>query len=92
MPIWLSKPSALRACGSNGGRPQTWPFGPSGSGGAPIDAPRYAVGVVIEHGSHGATTAAPVGRDILLKIQEMAANKTEGGSAPPPEENKEEPE
>jgi len=52
---------------------------------APIQAPRYAVGVVIEHGSHGATTAAPVGRDILLKIQEMRADVKPGSDS----ENKE---
>jgi len=42
---------------------------------APLEKPRYAVGVVIEHGSHGATTAAPVGRDILIQVQQMAADK-----------------
>ncbi len=36
---------------------------------APIDAPRYAVSVVIEHGGSGAGKAAPVARDILLKVQ-----------------------
>lgn len=34
---------------------------------APFDAPRYAVSVVVEHGSGGSTTAAPIGRDILLR-------------------------
>lgn len=33
----------------------------------PFDAPRYAVAVVVEHGSGGSTTAAPIGRDILLR-------------------------
>ncbi len=33
---------------------------------APIDAPRYAVSVVVEHGSGGSTAAAPIARDILL--------------------------
>lgn len=38
---------------------------------APIHAPRYAVGVVIEHGGYGSVEAAPVGRDILHKAQEL---------------------
>ncbi len=33
---------------------------------APYDAPRYAVSVVVEHGSGGSTVAAPIARDILL--------------------------
>ena len=39
---------------------------------APVDAPRYAVCVAIEHGGGGAATAAPVARDVLLKIQQLA--------------------
>ncbi|MFV0384243.1 penicillin-binding protein 2 [Paracoccus sp. (in: a-proteobacteria)] len=33
---------------------------------APVDAPRYAVSVVVEHGGGGSTAAAPIARDILL--------------------------
>jgi penicillin-binding protein 2 len=33
---------------------------------APVDAPRYAVSVVVEHGGGGSTAAAPIGRDVLL--------------------------
>ncbi len=36
---------------------------------APVDAPRYAVAVVVEHGGGGSSTAAPIARDILLKVQ-----------------------
>jgi len=36
---------------------------------APVDAPRYAVTVVVEHGGGGASVAAPIGRDILLAAQ-----------------------
>ena len=32
---------------------------------APVDAPRYAVAVVVEHGGGGSSTAAPVARDVL---------------------------
>ncbi len=36
---------------------------------APVDNPRYAVSVVVEHGGGGSTTAAPIARDILLEAQ-----------------------
>ncbi|MEX1148246.1 MAG: penicillin-binding protein 2 [Sphingomonadales bacterium] len=32
----------------------------------PIEAPRYAIAVVVEHGGGGASVAAPIARDILL--------------------------
>lgn len=38
---------------------------------APVIDPKYAISVIIEHGGGGSTTAAPIGRDILTKIQEM---------------------
>jgi penicillin-binding protein 2 len=34
---------------------------------APLDKPRYAVAVVVEHGGGGSTAAAPIGRDLLLR-------------------------
>ncbi len=34
---------------------------------APLDAPRYAVAVVVEHGGGGSTVAAPIARDALLR-------------------------
>ena len=36
---------------------------------APLDNPRYAVSVVVEHGGGGSAAAAPVARDILLQAQ-----------------------
>ncbi len=36
---------------------------------APIDNPRYAVSVLVQHGGGGSTTAAPIARDILLRTQ-----------------------
>ncbi|MFN3663007.1 penicillin-binding protein 2 [Yoonia sp.] len=36
---------------------------------APLDNPRYAVSVVVEHGGGGSAVAAPVARDILLQAQ-----------------------
>ncbi len=33
---------------------------------APVEAPRYAISVIVEHGGGGSTAAAPPARDILL--------------------------
>ncbi len=38
---------------------------------APVDKPKYAVAVIVEHGGGGASAAAPVARDVLLKIQQL---------------------
>lgn len=38
---------------------------------APLDKPRFAVSVLIEHGGSGGKAAAPVARDILLMAQKM---------------------
>jgi len=35
----------------------------------PVENPRYAVAVVVEHGGSGAHTAAPIARDILIECQ-----------------------
>ena len=42
------------------------------TGYAPIHDPTYVVAVVIEHGGGGGRIAAPLGRDILLKTQQLA--------------------
>ncbi|MEO8241155.1 MAG: penicillin-binding protein 2 [bacterium] len=34
---------------------------------APVEAPRYAVAVVVEHGGGGSSVAAPIARDVLLR-------------------------
>jgi penicillin-binding protein 2 len=36
---------------------------------APINEPRYAIAVVVEHGGGGSLVAAPIARDILLEAQ-----------------------
>ncbi len=36
---------------------------------APVDNPRYAVAVVVEHGGGGSKVAAPIARDLLIETQ-----------------------
>jgi len=36
---------------------------------APVHAPRYTIGMIVEHGGGGAAVAAPIARDILLECQ-----------------------
>lgn len=36
---------------------------------APVEKPRYAVAVVVEHGGGGSATAAPIARDVLREVQ-----------------------
>jgi penicillin-binding protein 2 len=36
---------------------------------APVDAPRYAVAVIVEHGGGGSKVAAPIARDVLEEAQ-----------------------
>jgi len=42
---------------------------------APVDKPRYAVAVVVEHGGGGSAVAAPLARDILLETQRRDPSK-----------------
>ncbi len=43
---------------------------------APVDAPKYAMAVCVEHGGGGSSAAAPVARDVLLKIQQLDEETT----------------
>ncbi len=36
---------------------------------APVEEPRYACAVVVEHGGGGSSAAAPIARDIMLEVQ-----------------------
>jgi penicillin-binding protein 2 len=38
---------------------------------APTDKPRYAISVIVEHGQSGSAAAAPIARDIMLKVLEL---------------------
>lgn len=48
----------------------------------PIEAPRYAVAVVVEHGGSGSKIAAPIARDILLQAQRLQSGRDP--NVPPP--------
>ncbi|HLN24201.1 MAG TPA: penicillin-binding protein 2 [Patescibacteria group bacterium] len=43
---------------------------------APISEPRYACAVVVEHGGWGASTAAPIARDVLIEVQKRYPPQT----------------
>jgi len=46
---------------------------------APIEAPRYAVSVVVEHGGGGSSVAAPIARDIMVEtLKRDPASQTPG--------------
>jgi penicillin-binding protein 2 len=46
---------------------------------APVQAPRYACAVVVEHGLHGADSAAPIARDVLLEAQKRDIGRQPAG-------------
>ncbi|MBO9694570.1 MAG: penicillin-binding protein 2 [Sphingopyxis sp.] len=57
----------VRGLGTGNGKGGTWKFRDHGLfiGFAPVDNPRYATAVVIEHGMGGARAAAPVAKDFM---------------------------
>ena len=46
---------------------------------APVERPRYACAVVVEHGVGGSSTAAPLARDLLLAVQQRRPGDAEPG-------------
>ena len=38
---------------------------------APVDNPVYACAVVVEHGGGGSSVAAPIAKDVLLRVQKL---------------------
>ena len=50
---------------------------------APIDAPRYACAVVVEHGGGGSRVAAPIARDVLREAQRRESARWPNDGAPP---------
>jgi len=57
---------------------------------APVDNPRYAVAVIVEHGGGGSTVAAPIAKELLLEAQKRLQEKPQtpmryaGGAAADP--------
>lgn len=49
---------------------------------APVYKPRYAIGLIVEHGGGGSTAAAPYVRDILLMAQKINASSRSDFTAP----------
>lgn len=47
---------------------------------APVDAPRYAVSVLVEHGGGGSSTAAPIARDIMQEVQRRDPSRSQARS------------
>lgn len=43
---------------------------------APVDNPRFAVAVVVEHGGSGSSAAAPIARDVLQEAQRLGITTT----------------
>lgn len=50
---------------------------------APVQAPRYACSVFVEHGGGGSTVAAPIARDILLECQKRDPGRASVAENPP---------
>lgn len=49
---------------------------------APIEQPRYAVAVVVEHGGSGSRVAAPIARDLLLEAQRLGITDPDREAGP----------
>jgi penicillin-binding protein 2 len=47
---------------------------------APVEEPRYAIAVVVEHGGGGSTVAAPIARDILTELQRREHERGDGAT------------
>ncbi len=46
---------------------------------APMDAPRYVVSVIVEHGGGGSKAAAPIAKDVLLETQKRDPSANRAG-------------
>ena len=53
---------------------------------APLEAPRYAVSVVVEHGGSGSSMAAPIARDILAETMRLDPARVAAASSEPSED------
>lgn len=62
---------SMRAAGITKSEDMPWKFRDHALfvGYAPIENPKYVAAVIVEHGMHGASAAAPIAKDILLATQ-----------------------
>lgn len=51
---------------------------------APVDKPKYAIAVVVEHGGGGGSAAAPVAHDLLLRTQQLDEKDGAAKKSPAP--------
>ncbi|MBT5665445.1 MAG: hypothetical protein HOJ06_08910, partial [Rhodospirillaceae bacterium] len=42
---------------------------------APVQTPRYAISVIVEHGGGGSSKAAPIAKDILTMAQKLDSSR-----------------
>jgi penicillin-binding protein 2 len=49
---------------------------------APLDAPRYALAVIVEHGGGGSSVAAPIAREVLAEAMRLERERGRGPAAP----------
>lgn len=52
----------------------------------PVDVPKYAACVIVEHGGGGSSAAAPVAKDVFLKLNELYYGGPPAPEPLPPEE------
>ncbi len=53
---------------------------------APVNAPRYAISVLVEHGGSGSSTAAPIARDIMHETLKRDPSRRQQPAPAPDEE------
>jgi penicillin-binding protein 2 len=49
---------------------------------APLEAPRYALAVIVEHGGGGSSVAAPIAREVLAEAMRLERERGRGPAAP----------
>jgi cell division protein FtsI/penicillin-binding protein 2 len=62
------------------GEPHSWFIGYAPAGPAPLNQPRIAFAVLVEHGGYGGSMAAPIAHDILLAAEKLGIVKPAANS------------
>ena len=66
------------------GEPHSWFIGYAPAGPSPLDQPRIAFAVLVEHGGYGGSMAAPIAHDLLLAAEKLGMFQTITGVAQHP--------